>query len=166
MSVSTERESNAAALTAANDRTFSFLPGDETIRAEILGFDGLKNQAQELAGSARVGRVYSSAAPPFLDNGRELAHANQRIVDATMHEKTIATDAERRLDNDHGIEDTLREVRQDLPQSYDAQSRETALCAVQPQRRKLNARSLFGDPNCRRASLPDAHPICAPTGHP
>ncbi|HEX7449429.1 MAG TPA: glucoamylase family protein, partial [Pirellulales bacterium] len=122
MTVSTERASVAAAASAAADRLFSFLHGDEPIRAEIFGVDGLENHARCLATTARVGAVRAYPLHQrFLQNGRELAAAHRRIVEATTREESITTDAEWLLDNYHIIEDALREIHQDLPQGYYAQ---------------------------------------------
>ncbi|HJT32324.1 MAG TPA: glucoamylase family protein, partial [Pirellulales bacterium] len=122
MSVSTELPPTAAGAPGVADRLFSFLLGDEPIRAEVFGLEGLENHARQLAEAARVGRVRPYPLHHrFVANGRELAEAHRRIVAATTREETITTDAEWLLDNYHIIEDALREVRQDLPHGYYAQ---------------------------------------------
>lgn len=122
MSVSTERPSVAVGRTAAPDRLPALPLGDEPIRAEIFGLEGLENHARRLAAAARVGRVRPYPLHRrFLENGLELAASHRRIVAGTTREQTITTDAEWLLDNYHIIEDALREVRQDLPQGYYAQ---------------------------------------------
>ncbi len=54
----------------------------------------------------------------FLNNGVELTRAHRHIVEAAARREAISPDAEWLLDNFHIIEETLREVRHDLPRDY------------------------------------------------
>ncbi len=99
------------------------LAHDQPIRAELFGPDHLEVRARELAREAAV--LPPAAAPAgdplrrrFAANGRELARARQAIAAAAARGEVLTTDAEWLLDNYHIIEETLREVRQDLPGGY------------------------------------------------
>src|SRR5579871_11754 len=102
-------------------RLFAELPRSEPIRAELFGQERLEAHARELAHALRLTRSEAPGDPllrRFLDNGAELTRAHQRIVEATRRRESITSDAEWLLDNFHIIEETLREVRHDLPRGY------------------------------------------------
>jgi cyclic beta-1,2-glucan synthetase len=106
-------------------RTASDIRSSEPVRGDLFGPEHLEAFARELAGAAAVaapgGRVPSAGEAlrtRFATNGRELARARVAIVAASARQEALAPDAEWLLDNYHIIDDTLREVRQDLPRGY------------------------------------------------
>src|SRR5262249_20388905 len=54
----------------------------------------------------------------FVENGRHLVAAHEWITELTRRKESITPDAEWLLDNFHIVEDTLREIRVDLPRGY------------------------------------------------
>src|SRR5262249_60336330 len=54
----------------------------------------------------------------FVENGRHLVAAHEWITELTRRKESITPDAEWLLDNFHIVEDTLREIRVDLPHGY------------------------------------------------
>src|SRR5262249_45375303 len=54
----------------------------------------------------------------FLEIGRDLEQAQQRIAEASRRQEAITPDAEWLLDNYHIVAETLREARHDLPRGY------------------------------------------------
>jgi cyclic beta-1,2-glucan synthetase len=93
----------------------------DPIRAELFGLDHLEAHARQVARAARVGaagRAYTPLRRRFDRNGRELVEAHRRIAEASGRRQPLTPDAEWLLDNFHIIEETLREVRQDLPRGY------------------------------------------------
>jgi cyclic beta-1,2-glucan synthetase len=102
-------------------RFFTDISGNEPIRAELYGLEHLEAHARELAKSSAVIPGMAAGHPllrRFMRNGRRLAHAHRWITEATRLQESITPDAEWLLDNFHIVEDTLREVRQDLPRGY------------------------------------------------
>ncbi|HEX5270115.1 MAG TPA: glycosyl transferase family 36, partial [Gemmataceae bacterium] len=112
---------------AAPDRTSSShdplpapLSREEPIRAELYGLERLEAHARGLTlpclpggkGAPRSALLRRSRA-----NGRALTRAHAQLVAASRHE-AMGADAEWILDNYHIIEDTLREVRHDLPRGF------------------------------------------------
>jgi cyclic beta-1,2-glucan synthetase len=100
---------------------FVRLAAGEPIRANLFGLEHLEAHARHLAESCRA---VSPKAPGdlllrrFTRNGRDLAHIHHEIVAAGGRQEPITPDAEWLLDNFHIIEETLREVRHDLPRGY------------------------------------------------
>jgi cyclic beta-1,2-glucan synthetase len=95
--------------------------GREPIRAELYGLEHLELHARRLAaGSATQPRT--DAGHPllrrFVQNGRRLNQAHERIIRAARQQEVITPDAEWLLDNFHIVADTLREIRHDLPHGY------------------------------------------------
>ena len=117
----TTTSAEPASSATSSVRLFADLARREPIRGELFGQERLEAHARELAQAARVTRREAPGDPllrRFLDNGAELTRAYQRIVEATRRRESITSDAEWLLDNFHIIEDTLREVRHDLPRGY------------------------------------------------
>src|SRR5439155_19393974 len=97
------------------------LPDDQPIRAELYGLEHLEDRARELAGAARLaapGRPGHPLLRRFKRIGAELEEARRQIAEATRRQEAITPDAEWLLDNYYIIEETLREVRDDLPRGY------------------------------------------------
>jgi cyclic beta-1,2-glucan synthetase len=96
----------------------------EPIRAEQLGLDRLEARARALAREAKLAPAGAEPRPAvslrrrFVSNGHELARARAAIAAASARQEALTPDAEWLLDNYHIIDDTLREVRQDLPRGY------------------------------------------------
>ena len=92
------------------------------IRAELLGMEGLENEARRLAATCTLGKQQRVASPllkRFVDNRHVLARARREILDRGRQE-IHGIDADWLADNFHIVDDVLREVRQDLPRGYDA----------------------------------------------
>jgi cyclic beta-1,2-glucan synthetase len=93
----------------------------DPIRAELFGLEHLQSHARRLAHLSTVRPGIRKGHPllrRFLENGRRLVFAHEFITEATRREESITSDAEWLLDNFHIIEDTLREIRTDLPRGY------------------------------------------------
>ncbi len=92
----------------------------EPLRADLYGPEHLEEHARRLAEACRA--TTRAAGDPllrrFLKNGEELVQVHRHIVEVVGRRETISPDAEWLLDNFHIIEETLREVRQDLPRGY------------------------------------------------
>jgi cyclic beta-1,2-glucan synthetase len=93
--------------------------GSEPIRAELLGLERLESHARAMA-TACVLRPRARANSPLI----EQFAANQEILNRvhirlTTNDDQHGIDAEWLIDNFHIIEDSLREVRRDLPPGYD-----------------------------------------------
>ncbi len=122
MSTSTvETVAPLGAVAGPPGRFFTDLSGDDPIRAEQYGLEHLEAHARELAESSTVVAGTSAGHPllrRFVQNGRRLVQAHGQITEATRRLESITPDAEWLLDNFHIVEDTLREVRNDLPRGY------------------------------------------------
>jgi cyclic beta-1,2-glucan synthetase len=97
------------------------LADHEPIRAEIFGLDHLEAHARKLAAASPKAPGMPSGQPMlrgFSRIGRELDRAHRRIAQASRREEAITPDAEWLIDNYHIVEETLREVRIDLPGGY------------------------------------------------
>jgi cyclic beta-1,2-glucan synthetase len=97
-------------------------PGQELpFAGELYSAETLEEFAAKLAAQHRV-----SLRPPqtkdllarLSDNERVLIDAYQTLADAIHRERTVSPAAEWLVDNFHIVEEQLREIRQDLPQSY------------------------------------------------
>ena len=117
MSMSTvERPVAAEPKPASTPRFFADFAEQLPIRGELFGLEHLESQARELAAASPVMAGKSAGHPllrRFVENGRRLTAAHEKIVVATRHQETLAPDAEWLLDNFHIVVDTLREVRHD-----------------------------------------------------
>jgi cyclic beta-1,2-glucan synthetase len=96
------------------------LAAAQPLRGDLYGPEHLEEHARRLAEACRA--TVRAAGDPllrrFLSNGADLIGAHRHIVEAVGRRETISPDAEWLLDNFHIIEETLREVRQDLPRGY------------------------------------------------
>src|SRR4051794_15278932 len=96
------------------------LASEEPIRAELFGLEHLEAHARALS---HAGAPVGPGAPAdallrrFRENGRALTRAYAEIV-AAARQEALGADAEWLLDNYHIIEQTLREVRHDLPRGF------------------------------------------------
>ncbi|MGI8734706.1 MAG: GH36-type glycosyl hydrolase domain-containing protein [Pyrinomonadaceae bacterium] len=96
-------------------------PGDEQpIREELFSVERLEQYAQVLAREHRIVRKRGRARllPRVEDNGRRLVFAYQTLVEAIRAGHSLSPAAEWLVDNFHIIEEQLREIREDLPNSY------------------------------------------------
>ncbi|MEP7342549.1 MAG: glucoamylase family protein [Acidobacteriota bacterium] len=108
----------------ANDSVFA-VPGkwidEEPIRAELFSVERLEQYALTLAAEHQVADKPQRGKlllPRFEENGRRLTTAYQVLVAAAFTEQGISPAAEWLVDNFHIVEEHLRQIRQDLPQSY------------------------------------------------
>jgi cyclic beta-1,2-glucan synthetase len=106
------------------DRRITDFASAEPIRGELFGPEHLESFARDLARAATLtpagaeGHAGEALRKRFAANGQALAKARAAIVAANARQEALTPDAEWLLDNYHIIEDTLREVRQDLPRGY------------------------------------------------
>jgi cyclic beta-1,2-glucan synthetase len=94
--------------------------GADPIRAELLGLERLESHARALAPACVLAprrRANSPLLGRFVQNGDILNRVHEQLA-ATGDPHGI--DAEWLIDNFYIIEDSLREVRRDLPPGYDA----------------------------------------------
>ncbi len=93
---------------------------EKPFQAEFFSVERLEQYAQTLASQhktvTRKGRA--QLLPRLEDNGRILESAYKALVEALRQGRAISPAAEWLVDNYHIIEEQLREIRQDLPQSY------------------------------------------------
>jgi cyclic beta-1,2-glucan synthetase len=93
--------------------------GADPIRAELLGLERLESHARALAPAcvlAPRARANSPLLEQFVQNKDILNRVHERL---TANKDQHGIDAEWLIDNFHIIEDSLREVRRDLPPGYD-----------------------------------------------
>ncbi len=93
--------------------------GAEPIRAELLGLERLESHALALAPACTLAPRARASSPllgQFVENADILNQVHDRL---TSHNDQHGIDAEWLIDNFHIIEDSLREVRRDLPPGYD-----------------------------------------------
>src|SRR4051812_37554671 len=91
------------------------------IRAELFGLERLEATARRLATACPLAprrRVNSPLLRRFMDNRRVLIRARREILGHDRPE-VHGIDADWLADNFHIVDDTLREVVQDLPGGYD-----------------------------------------------
>jgi cyclic beta-1,2-glucan synthetase len=94
---------------------------EEPIRAELFSVERLEQYAVSLASEQRVtdrpqrGRLL---LPQFEENGRRLTITYRILVQAALAGQAISPAAEWLVDNFHIVEEQLRQIRQDMPQSY------------------------------------------------
>jgi cyclic beta-1,2-glucan synthetase len=103
-----------------SDELFATLSADEPIRAELFGLEHLEAHAQALThvcASDEHGLPGDPLLRRWRENGRALTQVHAEIV-ATSGREPLGADAEWLLDNYHIIEETLREVRHDLPRGF------------------------------------------------
>ena len=93
--------------------------GDSPIRAELLGLERLESHARSLAPVCALAprrRANSPLLERFVQNRDMLNRVHEQL---TANGDRQGIDAEWLVDNFHIIEDSLREVRRDLPPGYD-----------------------------------------------
>ena len=94
---------------------------DEPIRRELYSVERLEQYAQEIAAAHKVSGKPTRRRPllPRLeDNGHKLVAAYRALAESLRNGRAISPAAEWLVDNFHIIEEQLREIREDLPQSY------------------------------------------------
>ncbi len=93
---------------------------EQPIRDEIFSVERLEQYAKSLATEQKITRKRNRALlfPRLRDNGRRLVSAYQALVESIRQGRAISPAAEWLVDNFHIIEDQLREIREDLPNSY------------------------------------------------
>src|SRR5919205_744965 len=93
---------------------------EKPFQAEFYSVERLEQYAHTLAAEhktvTRKGRA--QLLPRLAENGRILEAAYKALVEALRQGRAISPAAEWLVDNYHIIEEQLREIRQDLPQSY------------------------------------------------
>ena len=107
-------------------RTFRTPPAplgdpDEPIVSELFSVDRLEQHAESLAAAegvtAEPGRGHP-ILPRLADNGRYLLDAYRKLAVSIREERSITPAAEWLVDNFHIVEEQLREIRDDLPDTY------------------------------------------------
>jgi cyclic beta-1,2-glucan synthetase len=105
---------------APPDTAPTALSSEEPIRAELFGLEHLEAHARGLSHAWAAGGKGLPGDPllrRFRENGRALTRAHAEISAAAPREP-LGADAEWLLDNYHIIEQTLQEVRHDLPRGF------------------------------------------------
>jgi cyclic beta-1,2-glucan synthetase len=108
--------------------------GEEPIRGEILGPEGLQNLGRRLAAECRIA-VHSHTKSPllkrFADNKRVLESTISRLIELGGRRVFSSSDAEWLIDNNHIIEDALREVQLDFSPGYDEELPKLAVAPLE-----------------------------------
>ncbi len=97
---------------------------DEPIRAELLGLERLEDHARRLASACVLASTRPAASPllaRFVENAGVLTQVHEELLGRGDRRALRSIDAEWLVDNFYIIEDSLREVRRDLPAGYDEQ---------------------------------------------
>jgi cyclic beta-1,2-glucan synthetase len=92
------------------------------IRAERLGLERLEGYAARLAAACVLAPPRRAGSPllrRFVENKRVLIQVHRQLVALGDRRSLPGIDAEWLVDNFHIIDDSLREVRHDLPPGYD-----------------------------------------------
>src|SRR6185503_9948262 len=93
---------------------------EKPFHAEFYSVERLEQYAQTLATEhktvTRKGRA--QLLPRLAENGRILETAYKALVEALRQGRAISPAAEWLVDNYHIVEEQLREIRHDLPESY------------------------------------------------
>ena len=121
MSTTIEAPPVLTPVTDDTGRFFIDISGNDPIRAELYGLEHLQTHARQLAQSSEIIPKTTAGHPllrRFVQNGRRLVAAHAWISALTRRQESITPDAEWLLDNFHIVEDTLREIRVDLPHGY------------------------------------------------
>jgi cyclic beta-1,2-glucan synthetase len=91
---------------------------------ELYSVDHLEQYGRSLAATHKVGSSLASGGnllSRLEENEHVLVHAYKSLADAIRRERTISPAAEWLVDNFHIVEEQLREIREDLPESYYAE---------------------------------------------
>src|SRR5262245_27049720 len=102
------------------DRLLASFSCEDPIRGELYGLEHLEAHARSLAHACFPDGRGAPGDPllrRFRENGEALTRAHAEIARLAHHEP-LGADAEWLLDNYHIIEETLREVRHDLPRGF------------------------------------------------
>ena len=93
---------------------------EKPFQAEFFSVERLEQYAQALAAEHKtvIRKGRAQLLPRLEDNGRRLESAYKALVEALRQGRAISPAAEWLVDNYHIVEEQLREIRQDLPQSY------------------------------------------------
>ena len=94
---------------------------DEPIVAELFSVERLEQHAESLAAAQRVTedpRVGRPVLPRLADNGRVLLEAYRTLAVSIREERSVTPAAEWLVDNFHIVEEQVREIRDDLPDTY------------------------------------------------
>ncbi len=94
---------------------------DDLIRRDLHGPDHLEALARQLAEASVLALPGQRGRPllrHFVRTGQKLRQAQRQIRAAFRRQETTGPESEWLLDNYHIVEESLREVRQDLPQGY------------------------------------------------
>jgi cyclic beta-1,2-glucan synthetase len=95
---------------------------EDPIRAELLGLEGLEDHARQLASACVLASPRLAGSPllaRFGQNERVLSRVHDQLRARSDRSAHRSIDAEWLVDNFYIIEDSLREVRRDLPPGYD-----------------------------------------------
>ena len=93
---------------------------ENPLRSELLSAERLEEYAGLLAAQhkdASAGRG-KSLLPRLEENERILIGAYETISEAVRRDRTLTPAAEWLIDNFHIVDEQLREIREDLPESY------------------------------------------------
>ena len=93
---------------------------EKPFQAEFFSVERLEQYALTLAAQHKTvtRKGHAQLLPRLEDNGRKLEAAYKALVEALREGRAISPAAEWLVDNYHIVEEQLREIRQDLPQSY------------------------------------------------
>ena len=97
---------------------------EDPIRAELLGHERLEDHARALAPACALAPPRPAGSPllgRFVENERVLNRVHDQLLAGGDRRAIRSIDAEWLVDNFYIIEDSLREVRRDLPPGYDEQ---------------------------------------------
>ncbi len=94
---------------------------DNAIREEVFGRERLEQHAESLARAQRI-----TDHPPkvvrlhrrLADNEKELLNAHRILAAAVLDGHSVSPGAEWLINNSHVVEEQIRDVRKNLPQSY------------------------------------------------
>jgi len=92
--------------------------GEDLIRRDLHGpehLEALARQLAEMSILAPPGQRSQPLLPHFAQTGRQLKQAHRQIQEATRRQERLGPATEWLLDNFHIIEESLRDVRRDLP---------------------------------------------------
>ncbi|HEV8169376.1 MAG TPA: hypothetical protein VGP59_08515, partial [Pyrinomonadaceae bacterium] len=93
---------------------------EKPFQAEFFSVERLEQYALTLAAQHKTvtRKGHAQLLPRLEDNGRKLEAAYKALVEALREGRAISPAAEWLVDNYHIVEEQLREIREDLPQSY------------------------------------------------
>lgn len=101
-----------------NDESASY---ELSLSGELFSVEFLEEYAPKLAAEHKLASRKARGKDLLTrlrDNERVLVNAYQTLVEAIRYERSISPAAEWLVDNFHIVEEQLREIRADLPQSY------------------------------------------------